>query len=97
MSEQSRSCSRMLAETLASAIDPFRTLAVQYISFPLNRIPSAQLGKLLATNDYPVFGGYRDYLKDRAMEQAKNRNPAVYRVSAAGASFTFRQSCRPAE
>lgn len=30
-----------------------------------------KLDELLKTNDYPVFGGYRDYLKDRAMEHAE--------------------------
>lgn len=29
-----------------------------------------KLDELLRTNDYAVFGGYRDYLKDRAMEHA---------------------------
>ncbi len=33
---------------------------------------SAKLDKLLSTNDYPVFEGYRDYLKDRAMQHAEN-------------------------
>lgn len=32
---------------------------------------SDKLDKLLATNDYPVFSGYRDYLKDRAMDHAE--------------------------
>ncbi|MEJ7925990.1 RhuM family protein [Sphingobium sp. AN641] len=30
-----------------------------------------KLDELLKTNDYPVFNGYRDYLKDRAMEHAE--------------------------
>jgi len=29
-----------------------------------------KLDKLLATNEYPVFSGYRDYLKQRAMDHA---------------------------
>jgi len=32
---------------------------------------STKLDKLLATNDYPVFSGYRDFLKDRAMDHAE--------------------------
>jgi hypothetical protein len=32
---------------------------------------SAKLDGLLATNDYAVFPGYRDYLKDRAMHHAE--------------------------
>lgn len=31
---------------------------------------AGKLDALLQTNDYAVFGGYRDYLKDRAMEHA---------------------------
>jgi hypothetical protein len=31
---------------------------------------AAKLDELLKTNDYAVFAGYRDYLKDRAMEHA---------------------------
>ena len=31
---------------------------------------AAKLDELLKTNDYAVFGGYRDYLKNRAMEHA---------------------------
>ena len=30
-----------------------------------------KLDALLATNDYPVFSGYRDYLKERAMDHAE--------------------------
>jgi hypothetical protein len=32
---------------------------------------SNKLDGLLETNEYPVFSGYRDYLKDRAMEHAE--------------------------
>ena len=32
---------------------------------------AAKLDELLKTNDYAVFTGYRDFLKDRAMEHAK--------------------------
>lgn len=32
---------------------------------------ATKLDKLLATNDYPVFAGYRDYLKNRAMDHAE--------------------------
>jgi hypothetical protein len=32
---------------------------------------SAKLDQLLATNEYPIFSGYRDYLKQRAMEHAE--------------------------
>ena len=31
---------------------------------------AAKLDSLLATNDYPVFGGYRDYLKKAAADHA---------------------------
>jgi hypothetical protein len=31
---------------------------------------AAKLDELLKTNEYAVFSGYRDYLKDRAMEHA---------------------------
>lgn len=32
---------------------------------------TGKLDQLLATHEYPVFGGYgRDYLKDRAMQHA---------------------------
>lgn len=31
---------------------------------------SAKLDELLKTNEYPVFGGYRDFLKKRAMDHA---------------------------
>jgi hypothetical protein len=30
-----------------------------------------QLDRLLTLNDYPVFGGYQDYIKDEAMNHAK--------------------------
>jgi len=30
-----------------------------------------QLDRLLTLNDYPVFGGYTDYIKDEAMRHAK--------------------------
>ncbi len=32
---------------------------------------AAKLDELLKTNDYAVFTGYRDFLKDRAMEHAE--------------------------
>lgn len=32
---------------------------------------SRKLDALLETNEYAVFPGYRDYLKDRAMEHAE--------------------------
>jgi hypothetical protein len=32
---------------------------------------AAKLDQLLETNEYAVFGGYRDFLKDRAMEHAE--------------------------
>jgi hypothetical protein len=30
-----------------------------------------QLDRLLTLNDYPVFGGYQDFIKDEAMSHAK--------------------------
>lgn len=44
--------------------------AIRGHSMTMNDL-AKKLDALLATNDYPVFSGYRDYLKERAMEHAE--------------------------
>lgn len=49
-----------------------------------------QLDRLLELNEYPVFDGYRDYLKDEAMEHAVSEHKQFLirmKVEAAGISY----------